>query len=243
MQPWTEDELERRLHAIGAELYHVRHPFHRLMVEGRLTRGQMQAWALNRYCYQAAIPRKDARILARLEEPEHRRIWRQRLEDHDGIAGSSGGIARWLQLTQHLGLEPDLVRSETLALPQTRFAVGAYLDFVSSRSLLEAVASSLTELFSPQIIAERVSGILRSYDFVSKDALAYFESRLSEAPRDTEFALSYVKRAARTRADQELVLSALRFKCSVLWAQLDALHFAYVAPGMIPPGAFVPDEH
>ena len=240
----SPDQLENALRDIGAARYHTNHAFHRLMVQGQLTKGQMQAWALNRYCYQAAIPRKDASIIARLEDPTLRREWRRRLVDHDGEEdGGIGGIEKWLRLGEGLGLDRERVAGQSAALPATRFAVNAYVTFVRERPLLEAIASSLTELFSPTAIEERVSGILRNYDFVSRDCLQYFEARLDQAPRDSEFALAYVKQNATTVEEQAAVLAALSFKCDVLWAQLDALHFAYVDPGMIPPGAFVPADH
>jgi pyrroloquinoline-quinone synthase len=239
--PLAPEELERRLRAVGAERYHVLHPFHRKLHGGELSKGQVQAWALNRYYYQASIPRKDATLLARLPTAELRREWRRRLEDHDGDGSKPGGVERWLKLTDGLGLERDYVVSLQGLLPGTRYAVDAYVALVRDRTVLEAIASSLTEMFSPNIIAERVSGMLRNYDFVSEETLAYFTPRLTQAPRDVEFALGYVKQHARTRAQQEDVIAALRFKCDLLWAQLDALHFAYVEPGSPPPGAFRPD--
>lgn len=237
----TPSELEERLRQIGAARYHNLHPFHKLLHGGRLTRAQVQAWALNRYYYQSRIPVKDAALIARAEDPELRRIWRQRLVDHDGERAGEGGIARWLALTDGLGLDRDYVMSGDGVLPATRFAVDAYVRFVRERSLLEAVASSLTEMFSPSIISERVSGMLANYDFISEKTLAYFNARLSQAPRDADFALAYVKREARTPEQQEAVLAALVFKCDVLWAQLDALYHAYVEPGHAPPGAFIPE--
>ncbi|MBN6152419.1 pyrroloquinoline-quinone synthase PqqC [Xanthomonas sp. AmX2] len=236
----TPDQLEAELRAIGARLYHDQHPFHALLHGGRLDRGQVQAWALNRYEYQRCIPLKDAAILARMDDPALRRIWRQRIVDHDGSAEGEGGIARWLHLTDALGLDRELVQSGRALLPGTRFAVQAYLHFVREKSLLEAIASSLTELFAPGIIGRRVAGMLQHYDFVSREALAYFEHRLHEAPRDSDFALDYVRRHADTVETQEQVKAALRFKCGVLWSQLDALHFAYVEPGVAWPEAFVP---
>ena len=140
-----------------------------------------------------------------------------------------------------MGLERDYVEGTTGILPGTRFAVDAYVAFVRDRTVLEAIASSLTEMFSPTIIAERVSGMLRHYPFVTADTLAYFTPRLTQAPKDVDFALAYIDEHARTRALQEGVLAALRFKCDVLWSQLDALHYAYVEPGRVPPGAFVPE--
>ncbi len=236
----SPNELEARLRAIGAERYHNLHPFHRLLHGGHCTRGQVQAWALNRYCYQAAIPRKDAALIARCDDPAIRREWRQRLEDHDGENESDGGIARWLKLTDGLGLDREYVASMLGALPATRFAVEAYVRFVAERTLLEAIASSLTELFSPQIISERVEGMLAHYDFVSRETLAYFVARPPQAQRDSDFALDYVKRHATTPEQQQAVLAALEFKCNVLWAMLDALYHAYVEPKHVPPGAFAP---
>ena len=239
----SHEELDTQLRAIGAERYHDQHPFHHLMRDGKLDRGQIQAWALNRYYYQARIPAKDAYLIARLPTPALRREWRRRILDHDGDDENTGGIARWLRLTNGLGLDRDYVISTAGLLPATRFAVDAYVNFVRDRSLLDAVASCLTEMFSPQIIAERVEGMLRSYDFISRDTLAYFTPRLTQAPRDVNFALAYVTEHARTPEQQQLVLAALRFKCDVLWSQLDALHYAYVTPALVPPGAFVPEAH
>jgi pyrroloquinoline-quinone synthase len=238
--PKSPDELEAALRAIGAERYHNLHPLHKLMRDGRLTRGQVQAWALNRYYYQRQIPIKDAYVIARLPTSALRRLWRARLVDHDGEAEGTGGIERWLKLTDGLGLDRAYVESLAGLLPGTRFAVDAYVALVRDRSILEAVASSLTEMFSPSIISERVSGMLKNYDFVTADTLAYFTPRLTQAPRDVDFALAYVKQHATTTAEQDAVLDALRTKCDILWAQLDALHHAYVEPGLIPPGAFVP---
>ena len=233
--------LEARLHAIGAERYHHNHPFHVLMRDGALTRGQLQAWALNRYYYQSRIPIKDSALMSRIVDPDLRREWSQRVIDHDGTREGRGGVAKWLHLCERLGLERERVLAEDGVLPATRFAVDAYVHFVRERPLLEAIASSLTELFAPAIIGERTSAMLARYDFVDEDTLTYFTARLTQAPRDADFALDYVKRHATSPDLRETVCRALRFKTDVLWAQLDALHFAYVAPRIPPPGAFVPD--
>ena len=237
----TPDGLEAALRAIGAERYHNLHPFHRALHDGKLNKGQVQAWALNRYYYQASIPAKDASLLARLPTTELRREWRRRLEDHDGTQPGTGGVARWLKLTDGLGLDRAYVQSLDGLLPGTRFAVEAHVQFVRERSILEAIASSLTELFSPTIISERVAGMLGNYDFVTEETLAYFKPRLTQAPQDSAFALAYVREHARTAEQQKAVLDALKFKCNVLWSMLDALDYAYVVPARIPPGAFRPD--
>lgn len=239
----SPDELEAALRGVGAERYHNLHPFHRRLHGGGCDIDQVRAWALNRYCYQRIIPLKDAAILARMDDTELRRVWRQRLIDHDGQIGDApeGGLRRWLALTDGLGLDRAYVTSMRGALPAVRFACDAYVRFVSERSLLEAVASSLTEMFSPQIISERVSGMLANYDFVSKDTLRYFGHRLSEAPRDADFALDYVKRHATTPELQEAAIEALRFKCGMLWSQLDAIQHVYVT-GAPAPGAWAPGE-
>ena len=238
----SPEQLEAALRDIGARRYHRLHPFHGLLHGGKCSKGQVQAWALNRYYYQAMIPIKDASLIARCEDPAVRREWRSRLIDHDGEREGDGGIARWLKLTDGLGLQRDYVTSLRGLLPATQFAVDAYVHFVREKSLLEAVASSLTELFSPQIISERMEGMLKSYDFVSADTLAYFSQRPPQAERDSRFALDDVKRIARCSEGQQSVLAALEFKCDVLWAMLDALYHAYVAPKLVPPGAFVPQD-
>lgn len=231
--------FEAALRVIGAERYHDKHRFHRRLHGGGCTRGEVEAWALNRYFYQSMIPIKDATVLTRMTDPAMRRDWRKRIEDHDGVADGDGGVERWLRLTDSLGLSREAVTSTRFVLPATRFAVQAYVEFCRTRPLLEAVASSLTELFSPTVINERVSGMLRNYDFVSRDTLAYFTARPDQAARDSGFALDYVKREARTLAEQQAVMDALRFKCDVLWVQLDGLWTAYVE-GAPPPGAWQP---
>jgi pyrroloquinoline-quinone synthase len=230
--------LEAAVRAVGHERYHDKHPFHKLLHGGKLSKPQVQAWALNRYCYQAAVPRKDAALVSRTEDRALRREWARRIQDHDGGGEDEGGIERWLRLTDGLGLERDYVTSMRGALPATRFAVEAYVRLVRERTLVEAVASSLTELFAPAIHEERIAGMLQHYSFIDESVLAYFRRRLSQANRDADFALDYVKRTALTVEMQAACVDAVRFKCNVLWAQLDALHHAYVAPGLPPPGAF-----
>ena len=234
-------ELESRLRAIGAERYHHKHPFHLLMHEGKLTRGQLQAWALNRYYYQNIIPIKDSIILSRSDDPAFRRAWRKRIVDHDGDGTRPGGIEKWIQLAQSTGLDRDAVIAERGILPAVRFAVNAYIDLVSKRTFLEAVASSLTEMFSRDLISLRVDRLRLHYPWLS-GGLTYFDARLTQAPEDAQFALAYVTQHARTRPEQELAIGALSAKCDILWAQLDAIYFAYVAPGWPPPGAFRPAE-
>jgi coenzyme PQQ biosynthesis protein C len=188
------------------------------------------------------IPVKDASLIARCSDRATRREWRSRLVDHDGEGKNEGGIARWLKLTEGLQLDRDYVVSLRGLLPATRFAVDAYVNFVREKTLLEAIASSLTELFSPQIISERIEGMLNNYNFVTTETLAYFSRRPPQAERDSRFALDYVKAHARTTEAQLSVVRALEFKCDVLWAMLDALYHAYVDPRHIPPGAFAPQD-
>ena len=209
MKLMSADELERELRAIGARRYHRLHPFHQLLHQGRCTKGQVQAWALNRYYYQAMIPLKDAGLIARCDDPVVRREWRSRLVDHDGSAEGEGGIARWLKLTDGLALDRAYVISLRGLLTATRFAVDAYVRFVRERTLIEAIASSLTELFSPAIIGERVEGMLKGYSFVSRETLAYFDKRPPQAERDAGFALAYVKRNASTPDAQQVFADAV----------------------------------
>ncbi|WP_329663243.1 pyrroloquinoline-quinone synthase PqqC [Geminicoccus sp.] len=239
MDVMSRDELEAALRRIGAERYHHLHPFHRRLHGGECSRGEVQAWALNRYYYQSMIPIKDAAVLGQMQDPALRRAWRQRIVDHDGEHDGEGGIARWLALTDGVGLDRELVVSTAGVLPATQFAVEAYVTFCRTRPLLEAIASSLTELFSPQIIGERIAGMLAHYDFINRDVLAYFTARPPQAQRDSTFALSYVLEHATTAESQAAALAALRFKTDVLWVQLDALWMAYVE-GRPPPDSWRP---
>src|SRR5580704_8272070 len=224
--PLSESAFIAGFHAIGEERYHHKHPFHLLMHEGKLTRGQLQAWALNRYHYQSRIPIKDAAILARSEDPAFRLAWRKRILDHDG---DGTGLSR-----------DQAIRGDGI-LPATRYAVQAYVDFVSTKSHTEAVASSLTEMFSKKLITLRVDRLRQHYPWLS-GGLDYFSGRMTQAPEDAEFALAWVVKHARTRAEQDAAHNALRAKCDILWAQLDALHHAYVSPAWPPPGAFIPAD-
>ncbi len=230
----TPAQFEASLRAIGAERYHDKHPFHRMLHGGELRRGQVQAWALNRYCYQSAIPRKDAGLIARLDDPELRREWLHRIFDYDGHEQDRGGIDRWLILTDGLGLDRDYVISQKGALPAVKFAVEVYVRYTYDNDNLRAIASSLTELFALDLHRERIAEMVGNYDFIHDDVMIYCSVRLNQAPKDVEFALDYVKRAAQTPEQQQAVQD--------LWAQLDAMYHAYVAPGHIPPGAFVPED-
>ncbi len=242
LPPDSAADFEARLRQIGAERYHDKHPFHQLLHSGGCTIDQVRAWVINRYYYQTRIPMKDAAFMSRVSDPDLRRAWRSRIEDHDGGVESGGGIRRWLKLAEGVGLDPDYVASEVGILPATRFAVDAYVRFVRDEPLLPAMASSLTELFAPTIHKTRIAGLLEHYDFANPDTIAYFQHRLTEAPKDVAFGLKWVMDRALTRADQDAAAAALTFKTEVLWAQLDALHSAYVAPARIPPGGWQPHE-
>lgn len=234
----TVEDFEARLRQIGAKRYHDKHPFHELLHGGGCTPAQVRAWVINRFYYQCRIPMKDAAFLSRYESTELRRVWRSRIEDHDGGVGEGGGIRRWLKLAEAVGLDPRFVESCEGVLPATRFAVDAYVNFVRERPMLEAMAASLTELFAPKIHANRIEGLLANYEFADNTSLSYFKHRLKEAPKDVAFGLDWVLRHADTLEKQDAAAALLMFKTDVLWSQLDALFSAYVEPGRIPPGAW-----
>jgi len=235
----TKDELHLRLQAVGESRYHHLHPFHLRMHAGELTRAQLQAWALNRYYYQSRIPIKDSLLLAKSDDPAFRRAWRKRILDHDGDQDGYGGIEKWIQLAEATGLSRDQVVPCTGILPGVVYAVDAYLALVRDSPLLIAIASSLTELFSRKLISLRMDQLRLHYPYLAH-GLSYFEGRLTQAPEDAAFALDYVSKHAATRVEQEQVVRALERKCAILWAQLDAIDYAYVVPGNIPPGCFIP---
>lgn len=217
----TQD-LTARLRAQGAR-YHDAHPFHRRMDAGELTREELQRWVANRFYYQRCIPLKDAAILANCPEVEVRRVWVQRILDHDGTADSVGGIESWLQLGEALGVTREELLSERQVLPAVRYAVDAYVAFARRKPWIEAVASSLTELFGPAAIRVRLEALERHYPWIDPAGLEYFRARLVQAPRDARFALDLTVERCRTPEQQDAAVAALRFKTEVLWAQLDAI--------------------
>jgi pyrroloquinoline-quinone synthase len=212
---------------VGERRYHDKHPFHQRLVAGTLDRAAVQAWVANRYYYQKQIPVKDANILANLPSAPHRRAWIARITDHDGEGdGASGGTAAWLALARAVGLDEDDVLSERAVAPGTRFAVDAYVTFARTKPWIEAVASSLTELFGPPVMERRIAAIVEKYPWIDRRGLAYFERRIPLARRDAELALSWVLEEARTPEVERRCVDALRFKCDVLWSMLDATALA-----------------
>ncbi len=230
MQAWTLDEFTHHLREVGQGHYHDKHPFHRLMNEGRLDRAQLQLWVANRFYYQKNIPIKDALLMARCPLRDVRRQWIQRILDHDGFGDDPGGIERWLRLGEATGMSRDELESERHLLPATRFAVDAYVNFVGSRPWIEGVASSLTELFAPALMTARLAAFEEHYTWIDPAALTYFRSRPPLATRDSEQALELVHAYCRTRDQQQRAVDALRFKCDLLWAQLDAIYYHCVQP-------------
>ena len=215
-----------------SQSYHSAHPFHLRMNEGALSPDQIRGWVANRYYYQEMIPRKDAAILANCPDPAVRRRWIQRIIDHDGSgydgdAPGHGGIEAWLRLGEACGLTREEISDHCHLVPGVRFAVDAYVTFARTRPWVEAVASSLTELFAPDLMAERLAAFEKYYPWINPDGLAYFRARLEQAPRDSEHALEVVTRYCRTPLDRDAAVAALSFKCDVLWSMMDAIDQAY----------------
>ncbi|MED3561408.1 pyrroloquinoline-quinone synthase PqqC [Bacillus xiapuensis] len=226
-EPWTKDEFTERLKDIGRSFYHDKHPFHVAMHQGKLSRDQIRGWVANRYYYQKSVPIKDAAILSNLPSRELRREWIQRIIDHDGTHGVEGGIEAWLRLGEAVGLSREEILREDYVVPGVRFSVDAYVHFARTKPWIEAVASSLTELFSPDLISKRMNVLERLYPWIDSRGFEYFQNRLTQAPRDSDCALKLVLTYCQSTEEQQRAVDALRFKCDVLWAQLDAIEKAY----------------
>jgi pyrroloquinoline-quinone synthase len=227
-RPWTREEFEARLREKG-KYYHIHHPYHVLMAEGKLTPEQIRGWVLNRFYYQVMIPRKDAAILANCEDREIRREWLHRILDHDGYGDDPGGIEAWIQLGLACGLNREEITSLKHVLPGVRFAVDAYYHFARTASWQEAICSSLTELFAPAIHQQRLAGWPKLYPWIKPEGLTYFQKRVSQARRDVEHGLAFtLDYFGRSRALQERALEILQFKLDVLWTMLDAMYLAYI---------------
>ena len=221
--PLAPHDFVERLRSEGAARYHHAHPFNLRMHAGQLSRPELERWVVNRYYYQTRIPIKDALIVSKSEDPAFRRGWIRRIGDHDGTREGEGGLFEWLVLARGLGLDEADVRSTRRVLPAVRSACDAYVELVRTRTLVEAVASSLTEHFAPDVMRTRIAAWERHYPWVAAEALAYFRSRVPRAARDAEEALAFVVENARTREAQEACVRALLDKCAILWALLDAV--------------------
>lgn len=224
--PWSQQEFETQLRAKGGG-YHIYHPFHVAMNSGRCTRAQVQGWVYNRFYYQMSIPLKDAAVLSNMDDREQRRIWIQRIIDHDGKQGEEGGIEAWLRLGEACGLKRDEIVSLRHVLPGVRFAVDAYVNFARRAPWQEAVCSSLTELFAPQIHEQRLANWPRYYPWIDPAGYGYFRTRLTEARRDVQQGLRVTLDYFKTRAAQERALAILQFKLDILWSMLDAMQINY----------------
>ncbi len=227
--PLPRDEFVEWLRREGASRYHDQHPVHLRMHQGKLSQAQLQQWVLNRYYYQTRIPIKDALILAKSEDPAFRRAWIRRIHDHDGTTEGEGGLALWLRLAEGVGLDRAEVASLGKVLPGVKFACDAYVTLVRERSLLEAVASSLTEFFAPDLMSRRIQAWQEHYPWVDSDMLAYFRARVPRARVDSEEALAFVVGHSTTFELQARAVAALICKTEILWHLLDCVQTAYIA--------------
>lgn len=224
--PWTADEFETRLRALGTR-YHIHHPFNLRMNAGQCSPEQIRGWVANRFYYQINIPLKDAAILSNCPDRETRRIWIERIHDHDGHGADAGGIEAWARLADAVGIERDALWSLEHVVPGVRFAVDAYVNFARRAPWQEAVCSSLTEMFAPQIHRERLAGWPALYPWVEPQGLQYFRSRIPLAQRDVEHGLAVTLAYFTTREAQQRALAILGFKLDILWSMLDAIEKAH----------------
>jgi len=227
---WSRDEFETRLRERG-KAYHIHHPFNVMLNSGRATPEQIRGWVANRFYYQISIPVKDGAVLSNCPDREVRRGWVQRILDHDGFelggVKDAGGIEAWLRLAQAVGLQRDEVEDLRHVVPAMRFAVDAYVNFARRAPWQEAVCSSLTELFAPEIHKQRLATWPAHYPWIDAEGLAYFRNRVSQARRDVEQGLAITLAHFDTLALQQRALEVLQFKLDVLWAMNDAMATRY----------------
>jgi pyrroloquinoline-quinone synthase len=225
-RPLTPSELADGLRAFHRSYYAI-HPFHQLMREGALSKRQLQGWVANRLAYQRAVPRKDAAIISNCPDPAVRREWLQRIVDHDGTEPGTGGIERWVQLGEALGVPRDEMLDERHVLPGVRMAAESYVTYCKTHWWVQAIASSLTELFAPSLMHERLAAFPKHYPWVDAAGLEYFRTRLVQAPRDSAQGLAIVSTHCTTVETQRRAFDALAFKIEMLWVMIDTIHHAY----------------
>jgi pyrroloquinoline-quinone synthase len=224
---WDRETFVEKLREVGARAYHDKHPFHVAMNEGQLSLEAVRGWVANRFYYQRNIPIKDAAILSNCPLPEVRRVWIHRIIDHDGTAKNEGGIEAWLRLGKACGLSRDELMQDKNLQPGVRFAVDAYVHFARNRPWPVAIASSLTELFAPDLMAARLAAFEKLYPWIDRHGLDYFRRRVTQARRDSGEALEITIEHCITPELQDAAVRALQFKCDVLWCMLDAIQHAY----------------
>ena len=225
-QPLSPDALEQALRSFQGS-YYVEHPFHKLMYEGKLSQRQFQGWVANRLAYQRVVPRKDAAILSNCPDADVRRVWIQRIIDHDGTEAGNGGIELWIRLGISLGVPREEMEDERHVLPAVRLICESYVTFCRTKPWVQACASSLTELFAPKIHQQRIESFPKHYPWIPPEALDYFKSRLVQAPRDVHHGLAIVKAHCTNAETQLQAFEALAFKLDMLWAMIDTIYNAY----------------
>jgi pyrroloquinoline-quinone synthase len=226
-RPLSPAELADALRAFSTSYYAI-HPFHQMMHDGTLSKRQLQGWVANRMAYQRAVPRKDGAIISNCPDADVRRDWIQRIIDHDGTAPGAGGIELWITLGTALGVSREEMDDERHVLPGVRMAAESYVTFCKTRPWVEAVASSLTELFAPTLMHQRLASFPKHYPWVDSAGLEYFRTRLIQAPRDSGQGLAIVQRHCTTVETQNKAFQALRFKIEMLWVMIDTIHHAYL---------------
>ena len=231
---WDRETFANRLREVGTRRYHHKHPFHLLMNAGELSADAIRGWVANRFYYQVNIPVKDAAIVSNCPIREVRRVWLHRIIDHDGAREGEGGIEAWLKLAEACGMSREEVLDERHVLPGVRFAVDAYVNFARTKVWPVAIASSLTELFAPDLMANRLAAFEKHYGWVQPWGFDYFRRRVTQARVDSEEGLRLTLTYCRTRELQVEAVAALNFKCDVLWSMLDAIQAGY-GPGTTNP--------
>ena len=226
---WNATEFEAQLRSKG-QAYHIHHPFNQRLNAGGCSPDELRCWVANRFYYQTCIPRKDAAILANMPDRVHRRLWAERILDHDGHGDhqgeAAGGIEAWTRLGEAVGISREALWSLKAVTPGVRFACDAYLNFARQAPWQEAVCSSLTEMFAPQIHKDRLATWPTHYPWIDPDGLAYFRHRIPLASRDVEHGLRVTLAHFRSREQQERALEILQFKLDILWSMLDAIEKA-----------------
>lgn len=240
---WSRAEFEAQLRENGKS-YHIHHPFNIMLNTGRATPEQIRGWVANRFYYQIAIPVKDAAIIANCPDRAVRRGWVQRILDHDGFEYGlpdgekrmdEGGIEAWIRLGLAVGLQREEIEDLRHVLPGVRFAVDAYVNFARRAPWQEAVCSSLTELFAPDIHRQRLATWPEHYPWIESEGLQYFRNRTSQAPRDVIQGLDVTLDYFRTRPMQERAVQILKFKLDILWSMNDVMGQHYGTNGVTSP--------
>ena len=210
----------------GDKRFPSQHPFMKLFYEGKLTKQQMQGWAVNRYYFHRSIPSKEAAIVANC--PDHvRKFWAEKLMEEDGTDGKPSHPDLWLRFCEDLGLQRNEVKKAEI-LPAVRMAVDGYLNLARYRPWKVGVGASLTEFSVPKRMEKMIAAFQAHYPYVTEEGMSFFKEHMIADMEHGQLTIDLIKENCETPQDESEVKEGYFYKIDMHRVILDAVHLEYV---------------